>query len=152
MTIDRRTPDLSSSSPLPPQLLADLDFLGKHLVTDSDVISAYRHGRAITVPAGTPLAVVLPESTEEVSRCLAAASQWQVPVVTRGAGSGLSGGANAVDGCLVVQGLALASIPLSRGFAAWLAAAIVMGAGTAMVYPTLLAASATSPSLRDVRQ
>jgi MFS family permease len=41
---------------------------------------------------------------------------------------------------LLVQGGALAAIALVRGFWPWVAASALLGAGTAMVYPTLLAA------------
>ena len=41
---------------------------------------------------------------------------------------------------MVVQGVALAAIALGRGFWPWTAAAALLGVGTAMVYPTLLAA------------
>jgi MFS family permease len=40
---------------------------------------------------------------------------------------------------MLVQGAALAVIALTRGFGPWLAAAVALGVGTAMVYPTLLA-------------
>jgi glycolate oxidase len=51
---------------------------------ESDALSAYRQ---------TPLAVVLPETTEQVSRILAWCGQNGVKVVPRGAGTSLSGGA-----------------------------------------------------------
>jgi MFS family permease len=38
-----------------------------------------------------------------------------------------------------LQGLALAGVALADGFAPWAVAAVLLGAGTAMVYPTLLA-------------
>jgi MFS family permease len=41
---------------------------------------------------------------------------------------------------MLLQAGALAMTGLVRGFPAWLAAAVLLGAGTAMVYPTLLAA------------
>jgi MFS family permease len=41
---------------------------------------------------------------------------------------------------MLLQGLALACIAVVRDFWSWLGAAAVLGAGTAMVYPTLLAA------------
>ena len=41
---------------------------------------------------------------------------------------------------MLVQGVALAAIAMSGTFAAWLGGAALLGAGTAMVYPTLLAA------------
>ncbi len=41
---------------------------------------------------------------------------------------------------MLLQGIALAIVPLVRGFWPWAGAAALLGAGTAMVYPTLLAA------------
>lgn len=52
--------------------------------------------------AGTPLAVAMPASTAEVAALLRVCNEAGVAVVPRGAGSGLSGGANAIDGCLVL--------------------------------------------------
>ena len=40
---------------------------------------------------------------------------------------------------MLVQGAALASMPIWRGFMPWLGAGIALGIGTAMAYPTLLA-------------
>ena len=52
---------------------------------------------------GSPLAVVLPQSVEEVQTVLRAATAFAVPVVPRGRGTGLSGGAAVPDGALVVS-------------------------------------------------
>ncbi|MGH9629858.1 MAG: MFS transporter [Bryobacteraceae bacterium] len=41
---------------------------------------------------------------------------------------------------MVVQGIAILSMPFTTGFAPWATAAALLGIGTAMVYPTLLAA------------
>lgn len=41
---------------------------------------------------------------------------------------------------MLVQAVALAMVAVGHGFGIWLAAAVLLGAGTAMVYPTLLAA------------
>lgn len=41
---------------------------------------------------------------------------------------------------MLVQAAALAMIAVGQGFGIWLAGAVLLGAGTAMVYPTLLAA------------
>jgi glycolate oxidase len=49
-----------------------------------------------------PLAVVLPETTEEVSALCRVAKTHGLPIVPRGSGTGLSGGALPVDGCLLV--------------------------------------------------
>jgi MFS family permease len=40
---------------------------------------------------------------------------------------------------MLIQALALAAIAMTTGFAGWLGAAALLGVGTAMVYPTLLA-------------
>jgi len=49
-----------------------------------------------------PGAVVFPVSTEEVAACVKLARDKSVPVVTRGSGTGLSGGSVPVTGCLVI--------------------------------------------------
>ncbi len=73
------------------------------VVTDPDILGSYRHDRALDPAAGTPLAVVRPTKTEEVQAVLRWATAHRVPVVPRGAGSGLSGGATAVDGGIVLS-------------------------------------------------
>jgi glycolate oxidase len=75
------------------------------LLTDADVLASYRHDQAAPglLDAGTPAAVARPTSTAEVQAAMTAAARAGVPVVPRGAGSGLSGGANAIDGCLVLS-------------------------------------------------
>jgi len=77
--------------------LADSD-----IVTDPDRLPTYLRDRSTGSPAGEPFAVVFPRTTEQVSAVLAAAHEHHVPVVPRGAGSGLSGGSNAIDGSLIV--------------------------------------------------
>lgn len=72
------------------------------VVTDPDRLTSYQRDRSTGSPAGQPFAVVFPRSTEQVSAVLTAAYQHRVPVVPRGAGSGLSGGSNAIDGSLIL--------------------------------------------------
>lgn len=50
----------------------------------------------------SPGAVVFPNSTEEVAACVRLASAQQIPVVTRGSGTGLSGGSVPTAGSLVL--------------------------------------------------
>ncbi len=45
-----------------------------------------------------------------------------------------------IVGGMALQGVALTSIPLVRGEGHWLGSALLLGVGTALVYPTLLAA------------
>lgn len=49
-----------------------------------------------------PAAVVMAESAEEVSSVLKFAQRERLPVVTRGSGTGLSGGSVPVEGCVVL--------------------------------------------------
>ncbi|MFL5494922.1 MAG: MFS transporter, partial [Gemmatimonadales bacterium] len=67
---------------------------------------------------------------------------WGVLQLGTGVLSDRWGRKRLIAGGMVVQGGALAAIALVRGFWPWLGAAAFLGAGTAMVYPTLLAAVA----------
>ncbi|MBO0872043.1 MAG: FAD-binding protein [Pseudonocardia sp.] len=73
------------------------------LITDPDAMDGYRRDWASLVPAGLPAAVARPRTVDEVSHCLRWANEHGVSVVPRGAGTGLSGGATALDGCLVIS-------------------------------------------------
>jgi len=73
------------------------------VVVDPDVVEGYRHDRAMTVRPGTPVALVRASSTAEVAATLRVAHRLGVGVVTRGAGTGLSGGSAAVDGCITLS-------------------------------------------------
>ena len=73
------------------------------VVTDPAITEGYRQDRAFDPSAGKPLAVVRPRRTEEVQTVLRWATAHRVPVVPRGAGSGLSGGATALDDCIVLS-------------------------------------------------
>ena len=73
------------------------------VVTDPDLLAAYRHDEAHLCPAGSPAVAVLPRDTGQVQHVLRTASRHGVGVVPQGARSGLSGGANAVDGCVVLS-------------------------------------------------
>ena len=72
------------------------------LVEDPDVVAAYAVDRA-GQEHGTARALARVRTTEQVSTCLEVAERHGTPVVTRGAGSGLCGGANALDGCLLLS-------------------------------------------------
>ena len=72
-------------------------------MTEPDSVSAYRFDYTADAGAGMPLAVVRAPSAADVQATVRWAGEHGIPVVPRGAGSGLSGGANAVDGCLVLS-------------------------------------------------
>ncbi|OLT45246.1 FAD-linked oxidase [Saccharomonospora sp. CUA-673] len=86
-------------------LLDDLrrDLPADRLVDDPDVASGYVHDEAEWAPYGKPVVVVRPRTAEEVQTTVRACIEHRTPLVVRGAGTGLSGGANAVDGCVVVS-------------------------------------------------
>lgn len=73
------------------------------VVTDPATVEGYRHDWSRDASAGTPLAVVRADDAEQVQVAVRWAARHRVPVVPRGAGSGLSGGASAVDGGIVVS-------------------------------------------------
>ncbi|MFI8927878.1 FAD-binding oxidoreductase [Streptomyces sp. NPDC053474] len=73
------------------------------VLTDPDVTSSYAHDMASFCAAGSPAAVVLPRTVEQVQHVMRTATELRVPVVPQGARTGLSGGANASDGCVVLS-------------------------------------------------
>jgi glycolate oxidase len=72
------------------------------VVEDPDVVARYLHDEAEWAPFEVPLAVVRARSTEDVRRTVSFCADHGIPVVPRGAGTGLSGGANAVAGGVVL--------------------------------------------------
>jgi glycolate oxidase len=73
------------------------------VVDDPTLTSGYAHDEAEWAPHGQPAAVVRARSTADVLAVVHACLRHRTPLVTRGAGTGLSGGANAVDGCVVLS-------------------------------------------------
>ncbi|MCO7218614.1 FAD-binding oxidoreductase [Klenkia sp. PcliD-1-E] len=73
------------------------------LVTDPDVLASYAHDEAEWAPWELPAAVVRARTAQEVQAVVRACIEHRVPVIARGAGTGLSGGANAVAGAVVVS-------------------------------------------------
>lgn len=63
------------------------------LVYECDGLTSYRN---------RPDVVVLPRTTAEVAAIVTVCAQNQIPFVTRGSGTGLSGGALPVDGCVLI--------------------------------------------------
>ena len=66
-------------------------------------MAAYRFDYTADAGAGMPLAVVRASSAADVQATVRWAGEHGIPVVPRGAGSGLSGGSNAIDGCIVLS-------------------------------------------------
>jgi glycolate oxidase len=82
------------------QLIA---ILGDAVRTDPVSCENYRFDWSRDPTAGVPIAVVRPRDAGEVQSAIQWAAQHRVPVVPRGAGSGLSGGSSAVSGGIVIS-------------------------------------------------
>ena len=72
----------------------------KHLIRDPAALAEY--ATDATELAFLPDAVVFPGSTRQVSKLLHLATEKEFPIIPRGAGSGMSGGALAVTGGVVL--------------------------------------------------
>ncbi|MFF3559098.1 FAD-binding oxidoreductase [Streptomyces sp. NPDC002574] len=73
------------------------------ILTDPDVTASYANDMASFCPAGAPAVVCLPRTVEEVRHIMRTATALRVPVVPQGARTGLSGAANASEGCVVLS-------------------------------------------------
>ena len=89
-----------------------IDELGDSVRTDPALLENYRFDWARDPTAGHPLAVVRAKNAGEVQAAVRWAAEHKVPVVPRGAGSGLSGGSSAVDGGIVLSLEAMRSIEI----------------------------------------
>lgn len=85
------------------EVTALADVVGSaHVLTGEGIGDDYTHDEALTALATRPLAVVRPESTEQVAEVVRWASANGVPVTARGSGTGLSGACiPRADGVLV---------------------------------------------------
>src|SRR5918995_6135845 len=73
------------------------------VLTDPDVREPYRWDWSRDDSAGKPIAVVRAHDAVQVQTAVSWAARHGVPVVPRGAGSGLAGGSSAIDGGIVLS-------------------------------------------------
>ena len=78
------------------------EIVGPEHVLDSDM-DLTLYGYDASLEKGRPDVVVLPNSTEEVSRITALAYEEKVPIIGRGSGTNLSGGTIPVRGGIVIH-------------------------------------------------
>ncbi len=102
------SPDASAGGAEPRRVLSGelIELLAAQLGTDAILTDpsetfVYENDGSILHPAA-PSAVVFPRSTEDVGHVVRTCTAFDVPYVARGAGTGLSGGAMALDGGVVV--------------------------------------------------
>lgn len=120
---------MSSRPPPPPDWLRELKAAlpTDRVVTDPDVVAAHSRDQAAFVTAGTAACLVRARTRDDVVTTLRIADAHRVPVVTRGAGTGLAGGANALDHGIVLSVAAMDRI-----------VAVDAGTRTAVVEPGVL--------------
>jgi glycolate oxidase len=80
------------------------------VLTDPDLLRGYQRDEADFCAAGLPAVVIRPRSTAEVVAVVRVAATHGVPVIPQGARTGLAGGANAVDGAVVLATTAMDQI------------------------------------------
>lgn len=73
------------------------------VITGADEMEKYREDFARDGSAGKPIAVVRAGDAAQVQHAVRWAAEHRVPVVPRGAGTGLSGGSSAVDGGITIS-------------------------------------------------
>jgi glycolate oxidase len=73
------------------------------VATDPDVVVSYARDRSRFTDHSLPLAVLMPRTTQEVSWCMRVLHELGILAVPRGSGSGLSGGANASPGSVILS-------------------------------------------------
>ncbi|MEM0449905.1 MAG: FAD-binding oxidoreductase [Methanomassiliicoccales archaeon] len=69
----------------------------------TDIATIYVYGFDASIHHSTPEMVVQPRNTEQVSELVAYANQRRIPIVPRGAGTGLCGGAVPLKGGIVID-------------------------------------------------
>jgi glycolate oxidase len=95
--------ELPPAPPVPAQLVGRFAAIvgPNHCISKPEQLRTYECDALVNLRA-RPGLVVLPSSTEEVVRVVTLAREAGLPIVPRGSGTGLSGGAMPVPGCVVV--------------------------------------------------
>src|SRR6266550_4538785 len=91
------------NNPMQPQLIRELvALLGpKAVLSQAEDLMLYEYDGSVEL--GSPECIVFPGSTREVAEIVRLAKQYETPLVGRGAGTGLSGGAIARNGGIVIS-------------------------------------------------
>ncbi|MDA0870880.1 MAG: FAD-binding protein [Proteobacteria bacterium] len=82
-------------------IISQLRKISKNVLSEEEEKAVYETD-GLSVHRQRPIAVVLPENTEEVSKVLKYCYENNIKVVPRGAGTGLSGGALPLKDCVLV--------------------------------------------------
>ena len=108
-------------------LVADLSALLGGDRVRSDPLELKLYDKDAGVSRGSVLVVVFPESTQEVAACVRIARRHGVPIVPRGAGTGLAGGAVPASPALVISLMRLNRIweVDTEGHTAWVGPGVI---------------------------
>jgi glycolate oxidase len=107
-TTDQLPDRVASTDPLVAAISARLPAV--RLLADEVDRESYRYDETAYLRAGLPRAVALPTTTAHVVELVRIAREFHVPIVPRGAGTGLSGGAAGIEGCLTIAFTAMDQI------------------------------------------
>ncbi|MAI88657.1 MAG: FAD-binding oxidoreductase, partial [Candidatus Marinimicrobia bacterium] len=81
-----------------------IDILPKDSIEfNSEILKNFSQDRAIIEPYGNAIALVMPKSKQEILSVVKIANKFKIPIVPRGAGTGLTGGSNAIDNCILLS-------------------------------------------------
>jgi glycolate dehydrogenase FAD-linked subunit len=72
------------------------------LILDPDITRSLSHDEAEWAPVGEAIALIRATSSDQVAATVRICASFGVPVTARGAGTGLSGGANAIEGGVII--------------------------------------------------
>ncbi len=99
--------------------------VGEGSVLD-EAVELYLYSRDASLTRGQPTCVVFPETTEEVAEIVRLAERHHAPLVARGAGTGLTAGATAVEGGIVVVTTAMNQVDIDpENRVAWVGAGVI---------------------------
>ncbi len=73
------------------------------ILTDPGTREAHRRDETAWLATGLPLAVAEPATTAQVAALVSLCAEFGVPMVPRGAGTGLSGGSAGIEGALTIS-------------------------------------------------
>ena len=107
-------------------LLAELtEALGPEAVLE-EPIELHVYSKDASLVRGQATVVVLPETAEQVAAVVQIAERHEIPIVARGAGTGLTGGASPSEGGIVLSTTALKSIDIDvDNRTAWVGAGVI---------------------------
>jgi glycolate oxidase len=94
------TDPITAAGPLVAAIRSRLPDL--RLLTDTIDREGYRSDETPYLHAALPAAIALPTTTDQVAELVRICGELRVPIVPRGAGSGLSGGAAGIEGGLTI--------------------------------------------------